>query len=54
MDFIIGFHKTSKRHDTIMILVDNLSKVGHFVAVKFTNSSSDIEKSLHKGYYEAA
>lgn len=40
--FITGFPKTSKQNDEIMVVVDKLSKVAHFVAVKSTNSNSDI------------
>lgn len=44
MDFIIGFPRTSRKHDYIMIVVDSLSlsKVAHFLAVKSTNLSSEV------------
>lgn len=34
MDFITIFHKTSKKHDVIMVFVENLSKLAHFIPVK--------------------
>jgi len=33
MDFIIGLSKTSRQHDFIMVLVDKLTKVVHFIVV---------------------
>jgi hypothetical protein len=36
MDFIIGFPKSQKHHDSIiiMVVVDNLRKSAHFIVVK--------------------
>ena len=42
MDFITGFSGTSKQHDSIMVVVDRLSKVTHFILVKTTYSTSDV------------
>jgi len=42
MDFIIGFSKTLKQHDSIMVIVDILTKAAHFVPVKSTFSASDV------------
>jgi len=42
MDFIISFMRTLRQHDSIMIVVDKLSKVAHFIGVKSTNSSSEV------------
>jgi hypothetical protein len=36
MDFIIGLPKTIKQHDAIMVVVDKLSKVAHFIPIKST------------------
>ena len=36
MDFIIGLPKRNKQSDSTFLLVDKLSKVGHFIAVKST------------------
>ena len=37
MDFITCFFRTSKKHDSIMVVVDKLRKVAHFIAVNSTN-----------------
>ncbi len=42
MDFFIGLTRTSKQHDSNMVLVDRLSKVTHFIAVKSTNSANEV------------
>jgi hypothetical protein len=34
MDFITGLPRSTKHKDAIMVVVDNLSKVGHFIPVK--------------------
>jgi len=43
MDFItLGFLRTSRQHDSIMVVVEMLTKVTHFIPVKSTYSASDI------------
>lgn len=42
MDFIIGFPRTVRQHDSIMVVVDRLTKFANFIPVKFTFSSSDV------------
>ena len=42
MDFITGLPKIVKQHDSIMVVVDRLTKVAHFIPVKSTSSSSDV------------
>lgn len=42
MEFITGFMKTVRQHDSIIIIVDRLKKVGHFIAMKYTFSASDV------------
>ena len=42
MDFIIGLSKTVRQHDSIMVIVDRLTKVAHFIPVKSTFSDSDV------------
>jgi hypothetical protein len=34
MDFIVGLPRTAKGHDLIWVIVDRLTKVAHFVAVR--------------------
>jgi hypothetical protein len=48
MDFIIGLPNTSRQHDYIMVVVDKLSKVTHFIHVKFTHKIDDIAKIFMK------
>jgi len=42
MDFITGFPRTSTQHDSIMVVVDRLTKVAHFIPVKSTYSDNDV------------
>jgi len=42
LDFIIGFPKIVRKHDSIMVNVDRLTKVAHFILVRSTFSSSDV------------
>ena len=42
MDFITEFLKTMRQHDSIMVIVDRLTKVAHFIRVKSTFSASDV------------
>ena len=34
MDFIVGLPRTSKGHDSIWVIVDRLTKVAHFIAMR--------------------
>lgn len=36
MEFTIGFPRTVRQHDSIMVIVDRLKKVVHFIPVKYT------------------
>jgi hypothetical protein len=42
MDFITGFPKTSKQHDSIMVVVDKLTKAAHFIPLKTTHKAVDV------------
>ena len=42
MDFIIGLSRIVRQHDSIMVVVDRLTKVAHFIPVKSTFSASDV------------
>jgi len=48
MEFIIGFPKTSKQHDAIMVLVDTLIKVAHFIPIKYTFRTIDVANIFMK------
>ena len=42
MDFIIGLPRTSKQHDSIMVVVDKLTKAAHFIPLKTTHRVADV------------
>ena len=42
MEFITGLSKTVRQHDSIMVVVNKLTKVAHFILVKSTFSVSDV------------
>ena len=42
MDLIIGLPKNVKQHDSIMVVVDKLSKVAHFIPLKSSYKSVNI------------
>lgn len=44
MDFITGLPRTMRKHDSIMVIVDRLTKVANFIPMKFTFSASDVAK----------
>ena len=44
MDFITGLPMTWRQHDSIMVVVDNLTKPTHFILVKSTHKTNDIAK----------
>jgi hypothetical protein len=42
MDFIIGFPRIGKQHDSIMMVVDKLMKAAHFIPLKTTHKEDNI------------
>ena len=42
MDFITGLPITWKQYDSIMVVVDKLTKAAHFILVKSTHNTDDI------------
>jgi len=42
MDFIICLLRIVRQYDSIMVVVDRLTKVAYFIQVKSTFSSSDV------------
>jgi hypothetical protein len=48
MDFITGLPKSTKHNDDIMVVVDKLSKVAHFIPVKSTYKEIDIASIFMK------
>jgi hypothetical protein len=48
MDFITGLPRTNKQHDSIMVVVDKLTKAAHFVPVKTTQTTNNIAEIFMK------
>jgi hypothetical protein len=42
MDFITKFPRTSKQHDSIIVVVENLTKVAHFIPMKITHKETNV------------
>ena len=42
MDFIRGFPRIGKLHDSIMVVVDKLTKSAHFIPLKTTHKAADV------------
>jgi hypothetical protein len=42
MDFITKFPRTSKHRDSIMVVVDKLTKVAHFIPMKITHKEANV------------
>jgi hypothetical protein len=44
MDFIVGLPLTARRHDSIFVVVDTLTKSAHFIPVHMTYQAPDIAR----------
>jgi transposase InsO family protein len=44
MDFIVGLPLTARRHDSIFIVVDTLTKIAQFIPVRMTYQAPDIAR----------
>ena len=42
MDFITGFPRIVRKHDSIMVVMDKLSKLSHCIPIKSTHKVSDV------------
>ena len=51
MDFIIGLPMTWRQHDSIMVVVDKLTKATHFIPIKSTYKTHAIAKILMKDIF---
>ena len=50
--FIIGLLMTWRQHDSIMVVVDKLTKAAHFIPVKSTHKMDDIAKIFMKDIFK--
>jgi hypothetical protein len=48
MDFITGLPRTGKMHDSIMVVVDKMMKVAHFIPLKTTPKAVDVANIFMK------
>ena len=44
MDFIVGLPLMARRHDSIFVVVDTLTKSAHFIPVRMTYQAPDIAR----------
>jgi hypothetical protein len=44
MDFIIGLPLTTRRHDSILVVVDTLTKSAHFIPMRSTYQAPNIDR----------
>ena len=42
MDFISRFLRTGKLHDSIMVVVDKITKASHFIPLKTTHKTTNV------------
>jgi hypothetical protein len=42
MDFITGLPRKNKQHDSIMVMVDKLTKSTHFISLKTTHKEANV------------
>ena len=52
MDFIIGLPMTWRQHDSIMVVVEKLTKAVHFIPIKSTHKTDDIAKIFMKEIFK--
>jgi hypothetical protein len=48
IDFITEFPNTTRKHDSIMVVVDKLTKDSHFILVKLTYKETNIAEIYMK------
>jgi DNA-binding transcriptional regulator WhiA len=48
MDFITGLPRMNKKHDSIMMVVEKLTKAAHFVLVKTSHTTTNIAEIFMK------
>jgi transposase InsO family protein len=53
IDFITKFPRTTRQHDSIMVVVDKLTKVAHFVLVNMTHTIDNIVEICMKEIFRS-
>ena len=48
IDFITGSQKPNKQHDSIWVVINRLTKVAHFLAIKVTFTSEQLADYISK------
>jgi hypothetical protein len=48
IDFITKFPRMTRQHDSIVVVVDKLTKVAHFIPVKLTHKQANIAEMYMK------
>ena len=51
LDFIMGLPRNQNLNDSIMVVVDNLSKATYFIPVKTTNKATNIADIFLKQFF---
>jgi hypothetical protein len=51
LDFIIGFPRTQKQNDSIMVAIDKLSKYAHFIPLKSTYKDINVAEIFMKKFF---
>lgn len=52
MDFVTRLPSMTKKHDSIMVVVDNFSNESHFILARSTRKANDITKIFMKDIFQ--